>query len=215
MTRRSWFQPALACCALVLLADSRANADDKWVSLFDGTTLSGWESLPLPNQKVPSKWEVVDGELRGSGGASMLFSPKSHYVNCKFRAEIKINDKGNSGMYFRTPKANSFSGGYEAQINSTHADPIKTGSIYTFVHIYDQIVPPDTWFTQEIDVRTVDFRGKMITQIEVRVNDKLLYRFLDHGNSWKDGHFAFQQHDPGSKVAIRKIEVMELPATKK
>ena len=214
MTRRSWFQPALACCALFLLADSRAQAKDEWVSLFDGKTLSGWEALPLPNQK-PSKWEVVYGELRGTGGASMLFSPKSHYQNCKFRAEIKINDKGNSGMYFRAPKANSFAGGYEAQINSTHADPIKTGSVYTFVHIYDQIVPPDTWFTQEIDVRTLDFRGKMITQIEVRVNDKLLYRFLDHANSWKSGHFAFQQHDPGSKVAIRKIEVMELPATKK
>ena len=28
---------------------------------------------------------------------------------------------------------------------------------------------------------------------------------------FKEGHFAFQQHDPGSKVGIRKVEVMELP----
>ena len=39
----------------------------------------------------------------------------------------------------------------------------------------------------------------------------LAVRFLDHGNTWKEGHFAFQQHDPGSKVEIRKIEVMQLP----
>jgi hypothetical protein len=28
------------------------------------------------------------------------------------------------------------------------------------------------------------------------------------------GAFAFQQHDPGSRVTIRKVEVMELPATR-
>ena len=28
---------------------------------------------------------------------------------------------------------------------------------------------------------------------------------------WKEGHFAFQQHDPGSRVEIRKVEVQELP----
>ena len=27
------------------------------------------------------------------------------------------------------------------------------------------------------------------------------------------GYFSFQQHDPGSKVSLRKIEVMELPNT--
>ncbi|MBM4076176.1 MAG: DUF1080 domain-containing protein, partial [Planctomycetes bacterium] len=28
--------------------------------------------------------------------------------------------------------------------------------------------------------------------------------------SWKEGYFAFQQHDPGSKVNIRKVEVKVL-----
>ena len=51
----------------------------------------------------------------------------------------------------------------------------------------------------------------MIPHIKVWVNGKMLYTFLDHGNSWKEGHFAFQQHDPGSRVEIRKVEVMELP----
>ena len=69
--------------------------------------------------------------VRPSGQASMLYSPKGDYKNFRFRAEIKINDRGNSGMYFRCPAADGdFGKGYEAQIDSTHSDPIRTGSIY-------------------------------------------------------------------------------------
>ena len=56
-----------------------------------------------------------------------------------------------------------------------------------------------------------NFRGSVVPHIKVWVNGELLYQFLDHNKTWKEGHFAFQQHDPGSKVEIRKIEVMELP----
>ena len=207
---------AFGLVASALFANSTFAADGEWVSLFDGKTLSGWESLELPNQKIPSKWEVVDGNLVGSGGQSMIFSPESSYKNFKFRAEVKINDHGNSGMYFRTPKGNTFTNGYECQINSTHGDPIRSGSIYTFVHLFDSSNPPkpDTFFTQEVEVQDVNFRGKMVTRIRVSIDGKRLYEFQDFDQTWKTGHFAFQQHDPGSKVTIRKIEVMELPAGK-
>ena len=33
-------------------------------------------------------------------------------------------------------------------------------------------------------------------------------------NAFQSGHFAFQQHDPGSVVSIRKVEVKELPVKK-
>ena len=145
----------------------------------------------------------------------MLYSPKGDYKNFRFRAEIKINDHGNSGMYFRAEKKNSFTVGYECQINSTHGDPIKTGSIYTMVHLFDTSNPPqpDEWFTQEVEVQDVKFRGKDVTRIRVSVNGKRLFEFNDFDQTFKQGHFAFQQHDPGSKVSIRKVEVMELPAS--
>jgi hypothetical protein len=213
----------VALLAVGVLLPLSAGGDDKasekgpeagWVSLFDGQTLSGWEMLELRGSEGKSKWEVKDGALCGSGGQSMLFSPKGDYKNFRFRAEIKINDRGNSGMYFRTAKKPSFTDGYEAQVNSTHGDPIKTGSIYTMVHIYKQLVPPDTWFTQEVECVDRDYRGKMVAAIRVKVNDELLYEFLDHDRTFTSGHFAFQQHDPGSRVCIRKVEVMELPETK-
>jgi hypothetical protein len=185
----------------------------EWVSLFDGKTMSGWTMLELQG-KGTSKWEVADGMLVGTGKASMLYSPEGHYKNFRFRAEIRINDHGNSGMYVRAPKEATFSKGYEIQVNSTHADPIKTGSIYTYVHVYKQLVKPDTWFTQEVEVVTKNYRGKRLPHIKVWVDGDLLYEFIDHTSFALQGHFAFQQHDPGSKVEIRKVEVLELPEEK-
>lgn len=193
--------------AAALSFSSARAAEGEWVSLFDGKTLSGWTKAG----NADSTWEVKDGSIVAGGKASMLYSPKS-YKNFKYRAELKINDGGNSGMYFRCPTPNgSFGEGYEAQVDSTHRDPIRTGSLYTFVHIYDRIVPPDSWFSYEIECVDKEYRGAVVPHIKVSINGKLLYEYLDHGNSWKEGHFAFQQHDPGSRVEIRKIEVMELP----
>lgn len=202
-----------AMIALVGLAvSSMAGAkENEWVQLFDGKSIEGWTVLELAKDKGKSQWQVRDGVIEGSGMQSMLFSPQGHYKNFRFRAELKINDGGNSGMYFRTPKEPTFSKGYEVQVNSTHRDPIKTGSVYTHVHVYKQLVPPDTFFTQEVEVVDKMYRGKLVTHIKVTVNGEVLYEFLDHGRSWTDGHFAFQQHDPGSRVTIRKVEVMELP----
>ncbi len=194
-------------------ATPAAEPEAGWTSLFDGKTLSGWESVPL--RARPPSWEVKDGILEGSGGQSMLFSPKGDYKNFKFRAELKINDKGNSGMYVRSAKKASFTDGHEIQVNSTHSDPIKTGSLYTLVHLMKSPVPPDTYFTQEVDVADINYRGKMVTRFRISVNGELLYEYLDHDRLFKTGHFAFQQHDPGSKVSIRKVEVMELPSDMK
>lgn len=210
MKRLTVVRWSLAVLVFSFAASSRARADE-WVSLFDGKTMSGWTMVEL-GEKGSSNWEVKDGSLVGTGKASMLYSPKGHYKNFRFRAEIKINDHGNSGMYFRCPAPEAtFSKGYEAQINSTHGDPIKTGSIYTFVHVYKKLVPPDTWFTQEVEVVDKNYRGTVMPHIRVWVNGDLLYEFLDHTKAFQQGHFAFQQHDPGSKVEIRKVEVKELP----
>jgi hypothetical protein len=191
-----------------------AGQDAGWVSLFDGKSLDGWTVLDLGKSAEGSKWEVKDGMIEGSGNPSMLFSPRGDYKNFRYRAELKINAGGNSGMYVRTPKEATFSKGYEIQVNSTHRDPIKTGSTYTYVHVFKQHVAPDTFFTQEVEVADKMYRGKLVTQIRVSVNGEVLYEFLDHARAWTEGHFAFQGHDPGSRVTIRKVEVMELPAAK-
>src|SRR5262245_32770167 len=104
---------------LTMVATAQA-AD--WVSLFDGKTMDGWEKVG----NEASMWEVKDGALCGSGPASMVVCTKGPFKNFRYRCEVRINDKGNSGLYFRTTRKPGFTDGYEAQIDSTHRDPIRT-----------------------------------------------------------------------------------------
>ena len=204
------FTARFICTVTALLAVSfGANgfADDaKWISLFDGKTMEGWEKVG----KEGSVWEVKDGSLTGSGPASMLVNTTGPYKNFRYRTEVKISDGGNSGLYFRTTAKPGFSDGYEAQIDSTHTDPIRTGSLYGFCHVYKQLVKPDTWFTYEIEVRDDVWRGREMTRIKITVDGNELYEYMDFEKTFKDGHFAFQHHDPGSLVHIRKVEVLPL-----
>lgn len=207
MSSTAWLR--FVAFGLLVSFGSLASAQEKpWVSLFDGKTLDGWEKVG----KQESMWKVEDGAIQGSGEASMLVCTKGPYKNFKYRAEIKINDKGNSGLYFRTTRKPGFTDGYEAQIDSTHTDPIRTGSLYGMCHVYDRLVEPDKWFTYELVVRDDIWRGRPMTRIKITIDGKELYEYLDFALTFKEGHFAFQQHDPGSKVSIRKVEVQELDA---
>ena len=96
------------------------------MQLFNGKDLTGWKTHPDDK----AKWEVEDGVIVGTGPAGHLFSERGDYENFHYRVEAKINDKGNSGQYFRTKFAPGFPPGYEAQINATHGDPVRTGSLY-------------------------------------------------------------------------------------
>ena len=200
----------LLCLATLLLgltqvgsavaADDSKKDDKGWVQLFNGKDLTGWKTHPDDK----AVWEVKDGILIGTGPKGHLFSERGDYENFDYRVEAMINDHGNSGQYFRTEFGKSFPKGYEAQINSTHGDPVRTGSLYNFVKILDQLHKPDEWFTQEVQA--------VGNHIIIKVNGKTTVDYVDPKNTYMKGHFALQQHDPGTVVKFRKIEVKELPA---
>ncbi|MFN9877895.1 MAG: hypothetical protein ACK557_05415, partial [Planctomycetota bacterium] len=48
------------------------------------------------------------------------------------------------------------------------------------------------------------------TVLDVRSPIFHLYEYIDFEKRFPAGHFAFQQHDPGSRVTIRKVEVLPL-----
>ena len=191
---------------LLALSNVSQAQDGEWITLFDGTSMKNWERVGSDE----SKWELKDGAIVGSGKPSMLVCVDGPYKNFKYRAEVKINDKGNSGLYFRTTRKPGFLDGYEAQIDSTHTDPIRTGSLYGFCHVYKQLSKPDTWFVYELEVRDDVWRGREMTRIKITIDGDELYEYMDFAKTYKAGHFAFQQHDPGSTVAIRKVQVLPL-----
>ena len=117
--------------SMLVIAGLEAS-EHEWITLFDGKTLNGWDKVGSEE----SNREVIEGALTGTGTPSMLVCTKGPFKNFRYRAEVRINDGGNSGLYFRTSRNPTFKDGYEAQIDSTHKDPIRTGSPYGFFDIY-------------------------------------------------------------------------------
>src|SRR5206468_6376108 len=142
--------------------------------LFNGKNLDGWKVFP----RGTGGWKVEDGVLVSGGDeASHLFTDRGDFTDFHVRAEVMINEGGNSGLYFRTQFGPGFPKGYEAQINSTHRDPIKTGSLYPAfdpkptpeakekIIVKEQLHKPNEWFTQEVIAKgnhiIIKVNGKM------------------------------------------------------
>ena len=227
---------ALGTALTTLPAAPAEDKDEGWMPLFNGKDLTGWKTHENPNPgaytKVIAKtnddgktvgyvgvtkddkeiplWTVKDGTLVGSGPHSHLFTEKDGYTDFQYRVEAKINDKGNSGQYFRATLAPSFPPGYEAQINATGSDPIKTGSLYpdgrTKLGMFKKDITvmntaahkPDEFFTQEVIAKG--------NHIQIFVNGKKTVDFEDPNNTHSKGRFALQGHDPGTVVTFKKVE---------
>jgi hypothetical protein len=186
---------------ILALASVAVCADGKWVSMFDGKTLKGWKA-----SEQPDSWKVVDGAIVGDGPVSHLFWMVEECGNCEFKAEVKLNHSGNSGMYFRTAFGPGFPKGYEAQVENTSPDPQKTGSLYNFSKVTEQLIQDDTWWTQHIIADG--------NHIIIKINGKVVTDYVDEKNTYTKGYLALQQHNPGSVVQYRKLMMRPLPSKK-
>jgi hypothetical protein len=229
-TRRTLF----ASLALFALSAS-LNAQDGWISLFNGKDLTGWKS----NDEVPGVFTVENGELKVAGGRAHLFhvgqDGKASFKSFELKLKVKTTEGGNSGVYFHTqfqekgwPDA-----GYECQVNSTHTDPKKTGSLYGVINILalkegqpepkggKHIKVPSApshdgeWFDYVIRVE-----GKKIT---LTVNGKTTVEFTEPegwdpakelnnmpGRKLSEGLIAIQGHDPKSVTYYKDIFIKPL-----
>ena len=170
----------------------------EWVSLFDGQTFSGW------TQGGGAENEQVGGRRRGHRGLGQALDALQPQGRLQ---ELPVPGRGQDqrsrqfGNVLPLPRRTNgnFSKGYEAQIDSTHRDPIRTGSIYGFVHIYKQIVPPDTWFTYEVECVDKNWRGKNVPHIKVWVNGELLYELHRVDQGLGPGLFRLPAARPGQQ----------------
>jgi hypothetical protein len=186
--------------------------EEGWISLFDGKTLSGWKKA----EENQDAWKVADGTLMCDGSRCHLFyvGDAQPFKNFEFEAEVKTAPGSNSGIYIHTayqaegwPKQ-----GYEVQVNNTHRDPVKTGSLYGVVKVLEAPAKDDEWFKMSIRVE-----GKQVT---VKVDGKTLVEYTepegqqaggDFARVLGEGTFALQAHDPQSKVYFRNLRVKKLP----
>jgi len=221
--------------AFVVAQDKQLTAKEKeegWVSIFDGKTFDGWKG-----NEPEEGFYVKDGCITGKGGRNHLFYMEE-IGDFELKIDCKINKGGNSGLYFSTPwvEGNWPVQGFELQINSSHTDPIKTGSLYNIISIFKAPHGDDEWFTYYITVK-----GSTLT---VRINDEVLYVYNDPleramrerqggrqggavnanaaGNAparpiteankriSQKGHIALQQHDPGTVPQFKNVFLKKL-----
>ena len=191
---------------------------DGFVPLFNGQNLAGWKTHP----SQPNGWGVTDGVLVSeSGGPSYLYSEQDDFTDVHVRAEVRINDAGDSGIFVRASNRPAFPAsrpnnptGYEAQICTLDGGVrgTKTGGIYcianNFSHVgavkrVDEVLARGgEWFTFEQIVK-----GNEITVI---INGRQVTRYVDDRWLCRMGCIALQRNNRNTKVEFRKIEVKRL-----
>ena len=199
--------------ALAQLTDEMKR--DGWVSIFDGKTLEKWKS-----NEATEGWKVENGTIVGFGGRNHLYYMEE-YTNFEFKIDVKINKGGNAGVYIKSQWQDAAwpTTGFELQVNSSHGDPQKTGTLYNIVKIFKAPHGDDEWYTYHLTCKG--------NTLEVRVNGDLLYAYVDplekggvpqegkitehNKRISQKGYIALQQHDPESTPAFKNIFVKKLP----
>ncbi|MAE63633.1 MAG: hypothetical protein CMJ18_05125 [Phycisphaeraceae bacterium] len=198
---------ALLVAALPLAAQTVDG--DGFHVLFDGKSLDGWRA-----NENPGSFKLDAGKLIVHGPRSHLFyegGVADHaFENFVLEAEIQTKKGANSGLFFHTKWQQSGwpSHGYEAQVNSTHTDTIKSGSLYAVRNVTDAHSKDGKWFKMRVEVRR--------KHILIAVDGKTVVDFDEPANAGgtrrlSRGTFAIQAHDPNSEVWYRKIRVKVLP----
>lgn len=186
----------------------------KWISLFDGKSLSGWKV-----GEHAETFKVEDGAIVANGDVAHLFYDgpvmNHDFKNFEFKASVMTFPGSNAGIYFHTvfQEKSWPSKGYEVQVNNTHTDWRRTGSLYGIEDVKEVYVKDNEWYTESITVQD--------KRVIIKINDKTVvdYTEPDHvqrppefaGRLISNGTFALQGHDPKSKVLFKDIMVKPLP----
>jgi hypothetical protein len=203
---------AVFTAAWMMSAGLAASAEKGWVRIFDGKTMKGWKA-----SENKDSWTIKDGAFVCHGPRSHLFyeGDGKPFVNFEFKCEVMTTPGSNGGIYFHTkyqetgwPKQ-----GYEVQVNVSHKDAKKTGSLYGVVDVANPPCRDNEYWTQHIIVK-----GRRIV---VKINGKTVVDYTEpegktaHSDKFErrvgSGTFALQAHDPKSKVFFKNIVVKRLP----
>jgi hypothetical protein len=201
--------------AVVLFAFTvtKAYAQSEWISLFDGKSLNNWKV-----GENASTFSVADGMIIVHGPTAHLFYngdvQQHNFKNFELKVDVLTKPGSNSGIYFHTAYQESSwpKKGYEVQVNNSHTDWRRTGSLYGIQDVKEVYVKDNEWYTEYIKVE-----GKRVI---VKLNDKTVVDYTEPDNVQRpkgseqrvlsSGTFALQGHDPNSKVYFKNIMVKPL-----
>jgi hypothetical protein len=192
-------------------AQSTPGKAGEWISLMDGKTFDGWKS----SEENSDTWQLKDGAFLAAGPRSHLFyvGPEQPFTNFELEADVRTTPKSNGGIYIHTTyQASGWpKDGYEIQVNQSHSDWRKSGSIYAVNDVKTTHVKDNEWHKYNIKVQ-----GKRIT---VKLNDEVVNDWTEEADRkpgtdftriLSKGTFGLQAHDPESRVEYKNIRVRKL-----
>ena len=213
----------LAIAVLGSVGAAAQTVETGFTSIFNGRDFTGW-TIAGPAES----FTIQDGAIVAKGQASHAYYTGSvgnhRFRDFELKVDIMTRAGSNGGVYVLTEfqetggnvrASGRFpSKGFEIQVNNSHTDRIRSGSLYHVVDVLDQSpAKDDEWFTEHIIVK-----GDTIT---VNVNGKQMVRWTQMPD-WDGGRegpgrritgpgtIALQAHDPNSTVYYRNIRIKQL-----
>jgi hypothetical protein len=125
--------------------------------------------------------------------------------------ELKTMPKANSGIFIHTQyQQNGWpSKGYEIQVNQSHSDWRKTGSVYSFQDVREVYVQDGEWYTEHVIVNgsqvTVKINGNTVNDYDESKDEKRTNGLGE--KSLSSGTIALQAHDPESIIYYRSVKI--------
>jgi hypothetical protein len=189
-----------------------------WISLFNGKDFTGWK---IGGDQTT--FQIKDGAMVAQGPVAHAFydGPVNNhdFKNFELMVDVMTAPNSNGGIYFHTEfQERGFPRkGFEVQVNNTHRDPIKSGSLYHVKDIGAEVISGITkdneWFTEHIIVQD--------NTVTVKLNGKEVVKWTQppdwnggregSGRVLGRGTIAFQGHDPNSIVHYKNVRIKLLP----
>lgn len=205
-------------------------ATDGWITLFDGSNITGWHSYG--KDKASDRWKITEGTLSidTSNKAGGDLVTNAEYVNFDLKLEWKIAPKGNSGIIFYVNEDTSkykatYNTGAEMQVldNDGHPDgkiiKHRSGDLYDLISCSKETVKPvGEW--NEVEIRSkegkLDFFLNGTNVVSTNLWDdnwkKMVagskFKTMPGFGIYNKGKIALQDH--GDMVWYRNIKIKEL-----
>jgi hypothetical protein len=229
---------ALTILTFAVLGFNQVQAQEKWISLFDGKTTNGWHTFGKTT--AGEAWKVVDGAImfdpnnkvngRIVGGGDIVTNES--FTNFHLQLEWKIAKNGNSGIIFFVQNdpskyKNTWHTGPEMQVLDNDGHPDSKIISHRAGNLYDLIVgdesgvkPSEEWNQVDIIVNkgTLVMKLNGVTTVNTHLGDDSWKELIRRSKFSKgespdfgkvfSGHISLQDH--GDQVWYRNIRIQKL-----
>lgn len=175
----------------------REELEDGWVRLFDGRTLFGWKA------STDANWTVKDGVLSADTGEAGLLCTTTRFADYELRCDFKLADKGNSGIFLRTPMKPTDPGVdcYELNMCDEHPSGFLTGSLVKRAKPETPVVSGGGWHSYHVRVEG--------PKIVVQMDGKPVLDYTDAADKpLTTGHVGLQFRE--GKIEFRNVYLKPL-----